>query len=600
MTTSARHPDQLRPGDSIGPWRIVASLGSGGFGRVFCVERGGRLHAAKMALRPVSEPSPPEEEDINRRLGHEAAVLLALDSHPNLPRLHAVERWPDEKGYLYLVIDLVEGDTFHVWRRKACPTAAELVEVFSEVVRAVGELHRRGVYHRDIKAPNILVQEKDRKPYLVDFGVARLPGAATLTLGVAAGTLYMLPPEALAFVLAEEWKEGARFEGGAAADLYALGVLLYEALTDLHPFDPGMEDELLFAAIARVAPSAPHLLNPRVPKVLSDIALRLLEKKPEARYPSAEALLQALEEAAKERESAEWKVPLCEPEEAVAEEAAMKAEAQGEEAREEQQVPSPPEGKDQSGEQPEPKRGGSVRRWWKARWPWLLGTLACVLLLGLASWWAGSTLASSSEAASGASSSFEKGTSPMPESHSPSDASSVREAPRSGLARLITTVLCSTVGLGCPAAQVRPLKSEKCPAEARRAMFEEFGLTDQDATYIILDIHQPGTISMEGVYRNGPIISRVATFGNKPPPGRLPEGTLLYGRFHAGPGVKHRDGHEAVTARYDRALLPDGREYPVCFSLGGQLGRLSPWPGSKPGVAIMPRMAWVTALPYFP
>jgi eukaryotic-like serine/threonine-protein kinase len=126
----------------------------------------------------------------------------------------------------------------------------------------------------------------------------RLPGALTQTLGLPEGVLHLVPPELLAYTRSEAWKRGVPFQGGVATDLYGLGVLLYQALTDLHPFDPELPDKELLAAIADTPPTPPHLLNALAPHALSDIALRLLEKRPDARYPDTRALLQALERAA--------------------------------------------------------------------------------------------------------------------------------------------------------------------------------------------------------------------------------------------------------------------------------------------------------------
>ncbi|MFY0567483.1 serine/threonine protein kinase [Archangium lansingense] len=192
--------------------------------------------------------------------------------------------------------DFVDGDNWHQWRWRKPRHAAEVVDVFSGVVRTVGVLHARGVHHRDLKAENILIRRKDGRPFVIDFGTVRLPGAFTKTLGLPEGVLHLLPPELLAYTRTEAWKRGEPFLGGVAADLYALGVLLYQGLTDRHPFDPELPDKELLAAIAAVPPAAPHLLNPLVPHSLSDITLKLLEKRPEDRYPNTEALLEALEE----------------------------------------------------------------------------------------------------------------------------------------------------------------------------------------------------------------------------------------------------------------------------------------------------------------
>jgi hypothetical protein len=222
-----------------------------------------------------------------------------------------------------------------------------------------------------------------------------------------------------------------------------------------------------------------------------------------------------------------------------------------------------------------------------------------VLLLGLASWWARSTLAVPGEAAPDAPSSFQKGTAPVSDSHLPADDSSFRDNPYPRLARLISSVLCATVGLGCPAAQVRRPKIAECPPEARRAMFQQLRLKEKSSIYIVLDIHQPGDNRLEGVYRTGPIISRVMTFPEDPP--GLPEGTLLYGQLWTGSEVKDDTGSEAVVGRYDRALLPDGREYPVCLSIGDESGGLAPLRDARPdGTVGMTRMVYVTPLSYFP
>ena len=313
MRSPPFHPDQLVPDSEVGPWRVVASLGAGGFGRVFKVERGGRFYSLKMALRPAG-PHAAEEEDVNGRLGHEAAALLACAPHPNLPRVHAVDRWPEPPdGYLYFVTDYVDGETFHEWRWRVKPTAAHLLTVFTEVVRVVADLHRRGVHHRDLKGDNLLIRREDERPFLIDLGTVRLPGATTLTVGVAPASPHLLPPECVAFLREGAWQQGAHFDAGVPGDLYALGALLYEALTDGYAFDPKLPYDRLLPAIETVTPRAPHVVNPKVPRALGDVAMRLLEKRPEARYSGTEALLQALWEVAKEKRQPAWRVSLDRP-----------------------------------------------------------------------------------------------------------------------------------------------------------------------------------------------------------------------------------------------------------------------------------------------
>jgi len=575
----AQHPDQLRTGDSVGPWRIVQVVGRGGTSRVFKVERDGRPYSMKMALLPLThcQQALPEEEAVEekvsyRRLGREAAALFTYASHPNLLRVYAVDFWPSPtRGYPFIVTDFIEGDTWHLWRWRKPRHAAELVDAFSGVVRTVGVLHARGVYHRDLKADNILIRREDGRPFLIDFGTVRLPGALTKTLGLPEGVLHLVPPELLAYVRAEAWNREEPFQGDVAADLYALGVLLYQALTDLNPFNPELPDKELVAAIATVPPAAPHLLNPLVPRSLSDIAMKLLEKKPEDRYPDTQALLQVLETAAgQEASSPAWQEPLTAPR--------SPAEVPLEKTQVAQHSQATPE---VEGGQPPPRARGSRRG------RWLVALLAGLLLVATALLSERALLAPSPAAAPDAPAPSQTGTPSM--STPPQESTS----PLSGI---LTVWLCAATSLGCPAAQVRPAPPEPaaCPEEARRVMFEELKLHRGGRYLALIDINQPGVIQDDGTYRDGPLVGRVRHIETSSP--GLPGGTLLFGQLWTGPGIKNRMGEESVIGRYTEAVLPDGRKVPVCIVLGGPEGRWYKEPGSTVDVAVLPRELPVSAV----
>ncbi|QRN97411.1 protein kinase [Archangium violaceum] len=587
MTAEALHPDLLQPGHMVGPWRIVQVLGRGGSSRVFLVERDNRPYSLKMGLLPLSEAQEElseeeyvEEKSAYRRLAREAAALFTYASHPNLVRLHAVDCWPNPtQGYPFLVTDYVDGDNWHQWRWRTPPHAARLVDTFSDVVRTVGVLHQRGVYHRDLKAENLLIRREDGRPFLIDFGTVRLPGTLTKTLGVPEGVMHLLPPELLAYTRSAAWKKGVPFHGGAPADLYALGVLLFQALTDLHPFSPELPDEQLVAAIATVSPAPPHLLNPLAPRSLSEIALRLLEKKPEDRYPSTGALLQALEQAAEqERRSSAWKVPLFEAELGPVEPAPQEEvapPAQPPETAHAAPEAQPPEAARVAPEEaPQPQEAlaatpGSPRH---ARWPRVL--LAGLTVVGLVLWLARSTLAPLPEALPPRSGHAEKGSPPV-STTSPSPSSSV-----------LAAWLCAVAGIGCPAVQVRPPEPEDCPKEAAEAM-AELKLRTGSPLRAVVDINQPGDASEAGIYQDGPVTGRLVE-GD----GNLPEGTVLHGRLWTGAGIYEVAGTEkfpAVLGRYTQAVLPDGRKYPVCIVLGDRDGRVPMVEGSKPGATVLAR-----------
>lgn len=577
MTTDALHPDHLQPGHMLGPWRILESLGSGGFGRTFKVECAGALFSLKMALRPASE-----DKEVEGRTAHESAALLANSSHPNLPRVYAVGRWPHpDTGYIYFVTEYVEGETFNDWRARVRPTAAQLVDIFLAVVRGVVELHRRELLHRDLTGSNIVLRKRDNKPYFIDLGSVWLPGSSTLTEKLPPSTVHTLPPECVTFLRRSANEQGIHFGAGEAGDLYQLGVFMFEALTEHHPFSTKLPAPELFAAIETVVPRPPHYLNPAVPESLSRIVMRLLEKRPEDRYESAETLHQALWEAAKERKSRNWKVPLALPEsgpppvtqeemedrklwQQESERRAQEARKQEAEALSDKQAlekirTAAKEFEAELVALEEEQARRSKRRWRVAAGVGVL-FLGLALFAALQVWL---TPATTSPAAS------EKGSSLM---------SPLRN---SRPVRAVAAWLCATFTVGCPAAQVRPLP-EDCAPEAVRSM-EELHLL-REGYQVIIDINQPGKEQQEGIYRPGPIVSKVVKYSWTGP---LPEGTLLYGQLWTEGLTKF--GQEAVLGRYTEALLPDGRRVPVCFVLGDLTGLTIKNPGSKPGEARLPR-----------
>jgi serine/threonine-protein kinase len=534
----------------VGAWQLVEVLGRGGTSRVFKVRRNGRFYTMKMALGPITltEDEQVREEGVYRRLGREVSALFTYASHPHLLRVYAVDFWPDPtRGYPYLVTKFVDGETWHEWRWRTHPDAFTLVSTFTDVVRTVGVLHAHGTYHRDLKAENILIRRTDNRAFLIDLGSARLSSALTKTLGLPEGALHLVPPELLAYVRKEGWKQGEPFHWGAAADLYSLGALLYESLTDHHPFDPHLSDEALLAAIASVPPVPPHELNPRVPRSLSDLTLKLLEKRPEDRYASTEALLQALEQTSPEHSSPAWKVPLLEGSEMPAE-----------------WRPRP------SLEESAPVEARRERPPTPRRTRWRVGLLAGLLLLGFVLWRVRSTLPSP-----------EKGSPSVPTSSLPDD--STPSTPRVGL---LTAWLCAAAGLGCPGAQVRPLPEPgRCPPGSSKAMYEDLRLHKREGEIrAVLDVRQPlDEHNKYGVYKTGPLIGRTTT-----PAAGMPQGTLLYGYIWTA-GITNNHGEDAFIGRYTQAVLPDGRKYPVCFIVGEMSGRMYKSPGSTPDTAIIPR-----------
>ena len=279
-------------GEEVAGFVVEGRLDSGSFGSVYRARRGGRPFAIKLV--PLADR------------GEREADALRRVRHPNVVGFHGYGFWPHEQPrFLVLALEFVEGWPLEVWARESNPPALELVrQVLLPVARALEEVHAAGVVHRDVKESNILVREADGQPVLVDFGAAAYEGSPRLTRRLPPGTPEYRSPEVLRF--AREW-EGERYPAGPADDLWALGVTLYSLLTRELPF--GDRHGALTRAILEAAPVPPHERNPRVPQPLGELCLRMLEKRPEARFGDAPALVAALE-AVCARADERWDVPL--------------------------------------------------------------------------------------------------------------------------------------------------------------------------------------------------------------------------------------------------------------------------------------------------
>lgn len=303
------HPEALPPGTMVDHWRVVERLGLGGYGAVYRVEadsRPGVFMALKLALRRG-----------DARAEREAVLLMEKAVHPHVVRFHGCARWPDPvKGHLYHVMDLVPGQPLDAWAETRNPSFLQLAAVGAKLALTLGELHRRGVFHRDVKPENLLIREPDGEPVLVDFGVGDYVGAAPLTTTpLPPGTPHLRSPEAMRFWLERDKRSSATYEVGAADDLYALGVSLYRATTGHYPFPPERLEDMLGFAIAVQRAPAPRDFNRRMPRALSDVLERMLAKRPEERYRDGTELHDALMAAAAFGGRAQWEASLFEWEE---------------------------------------------------------------------------------------------------------------------------------------------------------------------------------------------------------------------------------------------------------------------------------------------
>lgn len=263
-------------GRALGPYELLDRIGSGGMATVYRgVHRAlGQPRAIKVLL-----PSLAEDSSLVERFRTEAKIASGL-CHPNIVSIYDVG---EQDGLFYLVMDLVEGISLgRLLRRDKALPLDRAVRLLEQLASALDYAHGQGVVHRDIKAGNVLVGEDDHVS-LFDFGIARATAAlGRLTLpGQVVGTPEYLAPEVA---------EGAPVS--PAADVYSLGIMLYELCAGRTPFAGGHP-----LAVLRRQLEDPPLRPPGLPTPLWGLLSWMLDKVP-ARRPSAEDASGALEDLA--------------------------------------------------------------------------------------------------------------------------------------------------------------------------------------------------------------------------------------------------------------------------------------------------------------
>ncbi len=263
----------------LGDYELLEEVGRGGQGVVFRARQ--KSLNRTVALKVIRLGQWASKAHLKRfRLEAEAAARL---EHPGIVPIHEVG---ERDGSCYFSMKFVEGGQLdEVARREPLPIrrAAELI---AKVARTVHYAHEHGILHRDIKPGNILLDAKG-EPHLTDFGLARLvesDSSVTQTLDVLGTPSYMAPEQA----------GGNNAAVSSTTDVYGLGAVLYQLLTDQPPFAGGTTYETI-KLLLDTDPRQPRLLNPKIDRDLSTICLKCLEKDPKRRYSSALALAEDLE-----------------------------------------------------------------------------------------------------------------------------------------------------------------------------------------------------------------------------------------------------------------------------------------------------------------
>jgi len=259
-------------GSTIAHYRILERLGGGGMGVVY---KGWDLKLERYAAVKFLSPHRSGSEDFKRRFTREARTASRLE-HPNICTVFETDETDD--GRLFIAMAFCEGESLKRKIERGPLPLPQALGIAAQVASGLAAAHDKGVVHRDIKPGNVMVAE-DGRVKIVDFGIAHLADETRLTrTGDVMGTTAYISPEQ--FLSAET---------DHRADLWSLGVVLYEMLTGRLPWINGDEQELINAIVKRPARSI-STLRPGVPQALERVVARTLAKRPADRYQRAAEL----------------------------------------------------------------------------------------------------------------------------------------------------------------------------------------------------------------------------------------------------------------------------------------------------------------------
>lgn len=271
-------------GQTLGKYRVLESLGRGGMARVY---RAYHPQLDRYVAIKVLRSDLVEEEEFLARFQREARAVAAL-RHPNIVQVYDFDVQNDVS---YMVMELLEGDTLKVRlndyrvRGEQIPLG-DTLRISLDVLDGLAYAHSEGMIHRDVKSANILLTRRGQA-VVTDFGIAQIVGGTQYTaIGALMGTLSYMAPE-----------QGLEGHSDARSDIYSLGIVLYEMLTQRTPFDADTPLAVLMKHLNDPLP-LPRQINPAIPEPFERVVLKALAKRPEDRYQSAEEMAQALREAA--------------------------------------------------------------------------------------------------------------------------------------------------------------------------------------------------------------------------------------------------------------------------------------------------------------
>ena len=268
-------------GQEVDGYRILGVLGRGGMGIVYKAEN---QSLGRMVALKVIAPDLAQNEEFLKRFRREARALAQL-YHPHIVLIFALRQ--ADLG-LYIAMEYVEGQTLADHLQTHSPIAwPQALPLIKQLLSALDYAHERGIIHRDLKPRNIMLTEQGEVK-VMDFGLAKMLGQGsgeTTVTGARGGTLcYMSPEQARGLKNVDH-----------RSDLFSLGLTLYEVLAGRLPFRKDDSDFIILKAIVEKRFPSPDTFNRTLPRPLSKIIMKALEKNPAKRYQSAGEMLAAIE-----------------------------------------------------------------------------------------------------------------------------------------------------------------------------------------------------------------------------------------------------------------------------------------------------------------
>ncbi len=260
-------------------YEILEVVGTGGMARVYKARchRLNRLVAIKILREDLAQ-----DAEFRRRF-HDESQAVAMLSHPNIVAVYDVSRSSELE---YIVMELIDGINLKQYLQKKGGKLnwREALYFITQITKALGHAHSRGIIHRDIKPHNIMVL-RDGSVKVADFGIARVAsgGHSTLTQEALGSVHYISPEQA----------RGSHID--ARSDLYSAGVVLYEMLTGRLPFEGDTPVSVAIQHINSI-PLSPREIDPSIPEALEAITMKAMAPNPDNRYASADEMLADLEE----------------------------------------------------------------------------------------------------------------------------------------------------------------------------------------------------------------------------------------------------------------------------------------------------------------